>query len=248
MSPLNSLYWPYVGYWIRIDHLSCSRAPSLESPRSRLSSDGQHRGGNNSNDSPPAARIYCVTVEECILRGYSEKSVSCLRHGELPLCLIAPDTVSSTPFILVLTTSTHLLMSSNFFFSLEGFHGPRWQVPRPPGRAQAGQAAWPRCFRFRFCLHLQLPDAKLRSVSRSWIEHFWRFWLPRQQQWANWYEKADDQVHGRGVEDARAGWPWAQLSSVRSVCVQGCREQVDTGSIAVLMQGDHQQSALFILL
>ncbi|CAG0916811.1 unnamed protein product [Notodromas monacha] len=68
------------------DH-STSRVPSLEGNSRQASELGIQV------EVPRQLPIYCVTVEECILRGYSEKSVSCLRHGELALSLLAPDTV-----------------------------------------------------------------------------------------------------------------------------------------------------------
>ena len=43
--------------------------------------------------SDEANMIYSWMVEECILAAYSNKSISCPRHSDIPLSLVAPDII-----------------------------------------------------------------------------------------------------------------------------------------------------------
>ncbi|XP_072749395.1 leucine-rich repeat serine/threonine-protein kinase 1 [Anoplolepis gracilipes] len=71
-----------VGY----DSLTSSRMPSLEGHP-----DVSKQQTSSSN--PEGILAYSWMVEECILAAYSNKSISCPRHSEIPLSHIAPDII-----------------------------------------------------------------------------------------------------------------------------------------------------------
>lgn len=67
------------------DSAESSRMPSMEG-HPGISADSANSNNN--------LILYSWMVEECILAAYSTKYVSCPIHFDIPLSLVAPDTVS----------------------------------------------------------------------------------------------------------------------------------------------------------
>lgn len=75
------------------DSTGSSRMPSMEG----------YPGYNQEEQTPneDACIYYSWMVEECILAAYGKKCVTCPTHFDIPLSQIAPDTVSSFLYVLI---------------------------------------------------------------------------------------------------------------------------------------------------